>query len=175
MFIFDIWDNYLSSLFGYERYPKSHVTPHFIPNKRTTICDYSGQPTDKLIIKCLPYEIKYGILCDESMYETATFDCYEYCKKIKLFPISMEFLIKNKLDGLYYARSGECKNYRILSGVTMIENQTTGKIVFKVTDGKNIELVEFKSFCEFNKLNYKKMLELLEKELATSLGLTFAE
>ena len=119
--------NYLCSLFEYlnsslyrmcETYPKNHAIPHKLSTLDAHICDYSGKVEKDLYIQYLPYTYHYGIISSEYYLEYAKYDCYTFCKKNNHFPISIDFLIRNNFSDLYYATSGGCKNYRIMTHTT---------------------------------------------------------
>lgn len=156
--------NVVDNIVTFNSYPKEHVEPHQLPIRRTDICDYSGKSEGTVIVQYLPYDGRYGIISSSQMERTARDDCYNFCKKHQIFPISVEFLAKNKFIGPYYVKSGEYKCYRMLPKTTTIIKDDI--VIVGVTNGSDpTEYVSLKSLCYLNNINYKNMLELLDGEL----------
>lgn len=153
----------VGNIVTFNSYPKEHVEPHKLPAQRTDICDYSGKSEGYVYVQYLPYDGRYGIIHSAQMRSSACEDCYAFCKKHQIFPISVEFLTDNGFVGPYYVRSGEYKSYRIVPKATTIIKD--GIIIIGVTNGDEPEYVNLKSLCNLNNINYKNMLELLDNEL----------
>lgn len=154
----------VGNIVTFNSYPKEHVEPHQLPTRRTDICDYSGKSEGHVYVQYLPYDGRYGIIHSVQMRSTACEDCYVFCKKHQIFPISVEFLTNNGFVGPYYVKSGEYKAYRIVPKATTIIKD--GVVIVGVTNGADTpEYVSLKSLCNLNNINYKNMLELLNDEL----------
>jgi hypothetical protein len=158
--------NTVGSIVTFNSYPKEHVEPHLLPVRRTDICDYSGKSAGVVYAQYLPYDGRYGIIHSSVMTERAKNDCYEFCEKNSIFPISLDFLMRNNYVGPYYAKSGDYKNYTIIPKATTIIKD--GVIIIGICNGYGEpEYVSLRSLCHLNNINYKRMLELLHDELCS--------
>lgn len=156
--------NVTSYISSNDVYPKEHVEPHVLSKKCTNICDYSGKVELDIFVTYLPHDFNYGIVHSLQMSQRARQDCYEFCKKNGVFPISMEFIIKNDLNKSFFAMSGGQKNFSILANSETINKN--GIITILVSNSfENFISVGLKSFCDLNKLNYKDIVNMLDKEL----------
>lgn len=166
------WLNYIGNGIGntvstavtFGSYPKEHVEPHSLPKFRTDVCDYSGKSERVVFAQFLPYDSRYGIIHSMQMTETARRDCYDFCKKNGVYPISIDFIRQNGLTGPYFGTSGGVKNFTIVPKSTTLN--VDGVTVILVSDGNSPSLtISLKTFCGMNKLDHKNILKLLDDEL----------
>lgn len=154
----------VGNIVTFNSYPKEHVDPHQLPTNRTDICDYSGKSEGYVCVQYLPYDNRYGIIHSVFKRSKACDDCYAFCKKFEIYPISAEFLANNGFTGPLFGKSGECKCYRIVSRTSTIVKD--GIIIIGITNGSDApEYVSLKAFCGLNNISYKNMLSLLDDEL----------
>lgn len=162
--------NAVNSIVSFGSYPKEHVKPHILPTSRSNICDYSGKSEESLYVQYMPYDRRYGIIYGSQHGKTARMDCYNFCKEHHIYPISMDFLSRNSLDGIFHAKSGGYKNWRIVrNSTTILKNEV---VVIEMSDNDSTEFINLKTICSMNKLDYKEIMKLLEIELQEWYGLT---